>query len=477
MRDSLGLAFWLLGTGGIAWAGAAATAWPPDAAVAKAEAGDVVLVRDGVYRDAAARLSGQGEAGKPIVIRAATPGGVILNGESPLVIVDSQHLVVDGFVFDQVWGQTVVRLERCRRVRITNCAFIESGSVKSTFPRIVEITGGSQYCRADHLFMRGNLSMGVGCPYGRDTPPDQVNSDNTFDHIWFKDIVRRRNNGQEAVFLGGGCTDTPHHATVEYNLFDNASGDAEAISNKSGYNILRFNTFRDSRAALVLRGGRNVRVEGNFFFNMRPGLRIYGTEHEIVHNHIQDCTIGIMAPTGTSYEVKYYNTFYQGLTNTRIANNTIVNCSPVAFQLGRGHGTEGRASKAWQQKRNWDGNTTYNKPPKANRFEKNLVVTDGGTFLERIAGEGNSWEGNVCVVRRGEGYDPEVARLAKVTMVEEGRVLRPVRGSEVGAGCDYSVVGGRFGRPLTPKDVGPEWMAGDPSRVRRVPDPKPPPTK
>ena len=264
---------------------------------------------------------------------------------------------------------------------------------------------------------------------------------------------------------------------MEYNLFDNASGDAEVISNKSGYNILRYNTFRDCKAGLVLRGGRNVRVEGNFFLNMRPGLRIYGTEHEIVDNHIQGCAVGIMMPTGTSYEVKYYNTFYQGLTNSRIANNTIVNCGPAAFQLGRGHGTVGKVTKAWQKKRNWDGNTTYNKPPKGNRFERNLVVIDEGTFLERTAGEDNSWEGNVRVAREGGGDGPEVARLVEVTMVEEGGVLRPAPGSEIDAGCDYSVVGGRLRRPLTPKDVGPDWMEGDPSRVRRIPDPKPPPTK
>jgi poly(beta-D-mannuronate) lyase len=62
------------------------------------KAGDEVVLANGEWRDFRILLEGQGEAGRPIVLRGETPGGVILTGQSNLRL-SGEHLVVSDLVF------------------------------------------------------------------------------------------------------------------------------------------------------------------------------------------------------------------------------------------------------------------------------------------------------------------------------------------------------------------------------------------
>ena len=53
--------------------------------------------------------------------------------------------------------------------------------------------------------------------------------------------------------------------TVEHNLFEECDGEIEIISNKSGKNTFRHNTFRRSSGTLTLRHGNWAEVYGNYF--------------------------------------------------------------------------------------------------------------------------------------------------------------------------------------------------------------------
>ena len=120
-----------------------------------------------------------------------------------------------------------------------------------------------------HLF-EDNLSIGMSVKASGD---DYENTDNVFDHNHYKDFIRISYNGQEGVQLGGGTASIlcATRAVVEHCLFDNVSADAEIISDKSSHNTLRYNTFRNCKAGLVLRSGRSCVVEGNFFFIKEAG--------------------------------------------------------------------------------------------------------------------------------------------------------------------------------------------------------------
>src|SRR5689334_18871468 len=54
--------------------------------------GDVLVMRDGVWKDQAVVFRGRGTAEKPITLHAETPGKVTLVGETS-VIIDGEHLV------------------------------------------------------------------------------------------------------------------------------------------------------------------------------------------------------------------------------------------------------------------------------------------------------------------------------------------------------------------------------------------------
>ncbi|NYE08679.1 hypothetical protein F4694_005528 [Bacillus niacini] len=68
------------------------------AAMSKAQPDDTIVMRNGVWKDAAIVMEGAGKQNKPITLRAETPGQVVLSGASTLNIGGS-YLVVDGLVF------------------------------------------------------------------------------------------------------------------------------------------------------------------------------------------------------------------------------------------------------------------------------------------------------------------------------------------------------------------------------------------
>src|SRR5690242_14844269 len=73
------------------------------AAIRAAKAGDVIVMRDGTWRDLNLVFTGAGRPGEPIKLRAQTPGKVLLTGTSQLRIF-GRHLVVDGLVFQDGGG-------------------------------------------------------------------------------------------------------------------------------------------------------------------------------------------------------------------------------------------------------------------------------------------------------------------------------------------------------------------------------------
>src|SRR5438067_989281 len=67
-------------------------------ATREAKAGDEIVIVDGTWKDAAITFRAKGTADKPITLRAATPGKVLLDGNSKLLI-EGDHLTVTGVVF------------------------------------------------------------------------------------------------------------------------------------------------------------------------------------------------------------------------------------------------------------------------------------------------------------------------------------------------------------------------------------------
>jgi poly(beta-D-mannuronate) lyase len=85
--------------------------------------GGVFIVSNGIYNDFEASIEIKASASNPVVIKAETIGGVTLTGTSHFVFKKSAFVTLEGFVFDAVGEESLVKLEGSNNIRITQNVF------------------------------------------------------------------------------------------------------------------------------------------------------------------------------------------------------------------------------------------------------------------------------------------------------------------------------------------------------------------
>lgn len=279
-----------------------------------ASPGDIFIVKKGSYKDFEVRVESSGEENQPIVIMAEKIGEVTLNGESSIVLKKSAHIIIKGFVFDCQDAGTLVKLEGCNNIRITQNVFEQTSENSAKWVYV----GGywndnsfdytSHHNRIDHNIFQNKDHLGhyITIDGSNDGDEDYRQSQyDRIDHNYFVNNGPRATNEQESIRIGWSeMSMSSGYTLVEHNLFESCDGDPEIVSVKSCDNIIRHNTFRGSYGTLSLRHGNRNRVESNFFLgNNRPvssivldgetmnlytgGIRIYGTDHVIVNNYFE----------------------------------------------------------------------------------------------------------------------------------------------------------------------------------------------
>lgn len=396
------------------------------AAVAAANPGDTVLLSDGTYTNPGVVTltnTKPNPSGLRITISAANPGKAVFTGPTRITLKDSSHLVFQNFLFDQALNTTsanVLTLDNTDFSRVTNNYFFRSGNTVSPFGRVIHVFNHS----SDNEFSRNTFEDPRGTPitvreHNTDLTVDDMNHRNWIHHNMFKNAKFTTDafpgvsdtNGMEAIQLGvGGGTDVNLLATVENNLFQNYTGDsAEVVSNKSSMNVIRYNTFRNSQSQLTLRGGNEVRVDGNFLIGMPGGIRVFGQRHQIVNNYISGAVTGIVLPTGT--------TGTEVSVDTKLVNNTFVGNTQDSIYIGA------------------QGST--NAQPTNTLVANNLVVADRGTAF-RTAGSVNTQFSNNLAHLTGSAQMGTVHAEntpADPAMVAAGELQRPTAGVVVDHGA------------------------------------------
>ncbi len=390
-------------------------------------------------------------------MRAQTPGKVFLVGRSELTV-SGEHLVVSGLLVDQAWGRKVVELSRAQHCRLTDCAFISCGNPDSTFSHVVYLVNGSACNRVDHCYFEGSLSMSLGVRIHADDPS---NPHNRFDHNYFKDILRRASNGQEAIQIGQNKFSARQvmHTLVEHNLVDNASGDGEIVCNKSCGNIIRGNTVLNCRGSLSLRSGGSALVQGNVLLNCNAGVRVHASHSVIFGNRIEDCEEGLVldAGNGPQMDVDGHATAHHCV----FASNVIRNCRNSAIRIGRHSHSDPSATQA----------------PFANVFVNNVLSGSTGELLRFDAPNDQRWRATSVgpESQAKPGAQPPGVKVERVAILPAQRVaefkadiapilaamLYPCRFEEA---CPTTLKV----RVLEPREVGPTWMHGDPRQVTRL---------
>lgn len=311
--------------------------------------GDTVVMSDGTWTNQEIEFAAIGTEKAPITLRAETPGLVVLNGDSSLEI-SGDWLVVDGLRFEggALNSGHIVQfrgsLGHATNSRFTNSSILNyNPSDIDTRYFWVSIYG--QHNRVDNNYFYNQNHSGVTVVIWRDSPDPDFH---TIDGNHFADRPVGNGNGFETIRIGTSTeSESDSFSVVENNLFERVDGEIEIISNKSGRNIFRNNTFRESAGTLTLRHGHGNLVDGNFFLGFGKdrsgGVRVIGRNQILVNNYfggLDGRADGAIAITAGVPESPL--TGYPQVKNAIIAHNTIVDVNDAAIVFSQGLGSSGR---------------------------------------------------------------------------------------------------------------------------------------
>ncbi|QOD60938.1 hypothetical protein H9I45_00420 [Polaribacter haliotis] len=347
-----------------------------NSAIKTAKAGDVILLKNGIWKDVKLNAYGKGTEDAPIIVKAETPGEVIIAGNSTLNIY-GEHIIVSGLWFkdgDSSY-KSVVQFRKDSKTFANNCRFTNSTisyyNVKDGIKdHWVDIWGKNN--RVDHNNFTGKTSPGTTLVVWL-KGEEHIENNHRIDNNLFGARPELGVNGGETIRIGTSTNSKKSSKTlVERNVFANCDGEIEIISNKSGDNTFRDNLFVGSKGALTLRHGDNALVERNVFLgngvSKTGGIRVINSGH-IIHNNLM---IGLQGD-GYRGPIVLMNGVpnsplnrYEQVRNVNIQNNTIINSGPISF----GEGKDDEKSLA-PKNVNFSNNLVFNNKP-----SKNVIFVD-----------------------------------------------------------------------------------------------------
>lgn len=358
-------------------------------AVKAAKPGDQIVLENGIWLDFDMVVDARGTAQRPIVVAAQDPGSVILSGQSSLRIA-GDHVVVSGLVFRDGYTPRaeVISFRRDSKTlafnsRVTQTV-IENYNNPDRSQRDIWVVMYGQNNVFDHNHLSGKLNSGPTMAVRLNTP-DSQNNGHVIAHNYFGPRPVFGSNGGETLRIGTSHYSlTNSNTLVENNYFDRCSGEVEIISNKSGSNTYRGNTFFRSRGTLTLRHGNGTLVEGNLFDGdgapYTGGVRVINADQTVRDNHFVNLTgerfsgaLVVMNGVPNSPINRYHQ-----VDGAVIAGNHFTGIT--AIELGEGSDSERSAV------------------PINSVFENNVVVGTGGVSPFRLHDDmaGISFAGNVA---------------------------------------------------------------------------------
>ena len=357
-------------------------------AIAGAQPGDTIEMANGRWTDVTIAFQATGTEADSIRLVAETPGEVVLDGTSSLRI-GGDYLVVDGLRFQGgtlANGHVVQFRDGSRQAthsRLTNTAIIDVNPMaRAANTKWVSLYG--VHNRVDHSYFAGKENVGTTLVVWLEPAAQHEPTYHRIDHNHFGPRPRLGVNGGETIRIGTSDTSMQDaFVTVERNLFERCDGEIEIISNKSGKNVFRGNTFLRSRGTLTLRHGNGALVEGNVFLGKRGddtgGVRVIGEDHVVVNNYFEllngtgfESAIAIMNGVPDSPLNRYFQ-----VKNAVIAHNTIIRAQD-ALTLGAGADSERTLA------------------PDSVVFHNNVILSQGNTIVDVEADPTRmSWDGTI----------------------------------------------------------------------------------
>jgi poly(beta-D-mannuronate) lyase len=363
-------------------------------AVKKAVPGDVITLADGTWKSADLLFDAQGTAEQPIVLRAATPGRVVLSG-TPRLRIAGSHLVVEGLYFFNAFNPDgLVTFQRdsknqAHHCRLTQCGILDCNPAAEETPNYWVSMHGT-HNRVDHCFFEGKACIGSTVVVW--LPPEGEPNEHQIDHNYFgpTDAFDKR-HANEAIRIGDPRTCGQTSRTfVESNIFDRCGSSVEVISNRSCENVFRDNTFLRCLGGLSLRYGNRCLVVHNFFLGAGAenagGVRILGEQHIVANNYFDqlqgtDAQAALSLMDGT--DDPQTSSFFP-VRGAMVADNVLVHCNQSIVL--------GFADRTITKKRSSGARV----PPQDCTFNGNVVVAGNGPIVQqRSEPQQLKWNGNV----------------------------------------------------------------------------------
>ena len=411
-------------------------------AVKDAGPGDVITLANGQWDDFEILFQGKGKKDNPIRLTAETKGEVILSGQSNLRLA-GEYLEVSGLVFKDGYTPTseVISFRRNKNDLANNSRVTEVVIDNYSNPERYEVDFWvlmyGKNNRFDHNHLVGKRNKGVTMAVRLNTEESQQNN-HRIDNNYFGPRSILGSNGGETLRIGTShYSRTDSFTVVENNYFDRADGELEIISNKSGKNEFRNNTFYESRGTLTMRHGNNNIVENNVFFGNNAehtgGIRVINAGQTIRNNYMEGLkgtrfggALVVMngVPNGPINR-------YDPVVNANIVNNTLIDSDNV--QLGAGSDEERSG------------------PPKDSVMANNLIVNADGRDVFTVYDDmsGIDFKSNVLGSMDPPDFTGGFEREEVTLTRAENGLLYPQSGIDAGV---------KRGFKVTTKDmVGPSW--------------------
>jgi poly(beta-D-mannuronate) lyase len=266
---------------------------PPDIiakALPTATPGDVLVIADGTYRDQVLEWRGKGSAERPVLVRAATPGGVIFSGQSSLLI-DGEHLIVEGLLFTDGFapGKEAISISGSRNT-LRHCVVASYNPPPSGSDREDKwLALRGQDHRVEHCTFYNKTSPSVTVTVWR--KEGQLDRHTLYRNHFHTRPKGSTGNGFETIRIGtSDTTGGDSQCVIEGNRFFACDGEMEIISVKSDNNLISENSFVECAGTITLRHGDGSTISRNVIAGKLKketgGIRVYGARHQILENVI-----------------------------------------------------------------------------------------------------------------------------------------------------------------------------------------------
>ena len=319
-------------------------------AIKEAKAGNEIVLKNGVWKDAQINFFGKGTKENPITLRAETPGKVFLEGQSFLHL-GGNYLVVDGLYFRNGYSPTSVikfminKDSIANNTRVTNTVIEDFNKPNRALnDRWIEFYG--KHNKLDHCYISGKSNDGETLRVFF-TGNEHINNHHQIVHNYFGPRPRKGGPRAETIRVGDSKTRlAPGFVNVSNNYFDACNGEVEIISDKTNFNSFTNNIFYKCEGSLVLRHSNYANVDANIFIggddsDFYGGIRAVNTGHWITNNYFYKIKGGqFRSPLAIMNGIPMTPlNRYKQVTDVVVAYNTWVDCKSP-WQIGVGQNKE-----------------------------------------------------------------------------------------------------------------------------------------